>query len=583
MRRRVIDAIFEGLTSDNQNQAFAAAELLQSAIRGPIGLLNRAPSAAERADWSQEFVDTLRRLNDVLDSHAVAAPVLVRIGQSVSWHAHHAGGATCEEAGRVLDRLDRNLETRVTRILMDGWGHGTWKLEAGNLDRTEHRQEELAAEVERAFPDARQLATFVDRRLADLKSHGEESLRSAHLFVNRLIDRQPALAREVLDAREHDPRPPIADFGSFALCSLLRREPVEAHRRISALLAHGDEHLPFVARAYAMGAFGGRPLDGQDRNVIRLIFQSDDASVLAAAAWVFREVAEKEKRFAIEILAGANPKLMQASRGEIFMWLDDDKFIPFDSIPDEDLTRIVELLAVPDSLDDHFLREFLARVAERDPRHVIELAKKRLDRAVADENWKYSPIGGLGGGTAESLNLLAHPQGPALFRETLDWALTRTAAGYQFSYRFADLVAGVFGYAESSLATTLEAWSAGGGEDHYAVLAAVLREAPNSFVFSEHAFVVRILRAARAVGRAAQKSISSSLFASALGGVRSGIPGQPFATDLNMKERAEQMLASLAKSAPAYGLYTDIRAHAEGEIERSRAEGRILEDEDADA
>ena len=582
MRRRVIDSILEGITSDNQNQAFAAAELLQSAIRGPIGLLNRAPSAEERADWSQEFVETLRRLNDVLDSHAIAAPVLVRVAQSVSSHAHRAGGATCEEAGRVLDRLDRNLETRVTRILMDGWGHGTWKLEAGNLDRTEHRQEELAAEVERAFPDERELATFVNRRLADLKTHGEESLRSAHLFINRLIDRRPALAREVLDSRARDPLPPIADFGSFALCSLLRREPEEAHRRISALLARSDEHLPFVSRAYAMGAFGGRPLDSQDRDVIRLIFRSEDASVLAAAAWVFREVAEKEKRFAIEVLASASPKLMQSSRGEVFMWLNDDKFIPFDLIPDEDLARIVELLTVPDSLDEHFVREFLARVAKRNPRHVIELAKKRLDQAVAGENWKYSPIGGLGGGATQSLNLLAHPDGPGLFRETLNWALTRTVVGYEFSYRFADLVTGVFGCSESSFASTLEAWSANGGEGHYAVLAAVLREVPNSFVFNEHDFVVRVLRAARAVGRASQRSISSSLFASALGGVRSSIPGQPSPMDLGMKERAEQMLASLAKSDPAHGLYTDIRAHAEAEIERSRAEGRMLDEEDTD-
>ena len=264
------------------------------------------------------------------------------------------------------------------------------------------------------------------------------------------------------------------------------------------------------------------------------------------------------------------------------MWLNDDKFIPFDLIPDEDLARIVELLTVPDSLDEHFVREFLARVAKRNPRHVIELAKKRLDQAVAGENWKYSPIGGLGGGATQSLNLLAHPDGPGLFRETLHWALTRAVVGYEFSYRFADLVTGVFGCSESSFASTLEAWSANGGEGHYAVLAAVLREVPNSFVFNEHDFVVRVLRAARAVGRASQRSISSSLFASALGGVRSSIPGQPSPMDLGMKERAEQMLASLAKSDPAHGLYTDIRAHAEAEIERSRAEGRMLDEEDTD-
>jgi transcriptional regulator with XRE-family HTH domain len=583
MRHRVVDAILDGITSDNQRQAFAAAELLNSALRGPIGLLNRAPSATERADWSQEFVDTLQRVNGVLESHTIAAPVLVRIGQSVSWHAYQAGGATGDEARRVLDRLDRNLETRVTRILMDGWGHDTWKFQAGSLDRNEQRQEELASEVEGAFPNECERAAFLERRLADLKCHGVESLGSAHLFVNRLIDRQPALAREVLDAKECNPRSPIADYGSFALSSLLRREPTEAHRSISMLLARGDEHLPFVARAYAMGALGGRQLDYEDRDVIRQIFRSSDTSVLATAAWVFREVAEKDKRFAIEILADASPKLMRVSRGEIFMWLDDDKFIPFDSIPNHDLTRIVELLTVPDSLDDHYLREFLARVAKREPGQVVELAKKRLDQAIAAENWKYSPIGVLSGGAAESLNLLAHPDGAMIFRETLDWALPRAAADYQFSYRFAELVTGVFGCSEPSFASTLEAWCFHGGATHYAVVAAVLRETPNSFVFGQHAFVLRILRAARALGRSVQKAVSSSLFASALGGVRSGIPGQPFPTDLDMKQRAEHILASLAKSDPAFSLYDDIRAHAEESIGRSRREGLIMDEEDADS
>lgn len=583
MRRRVVDAILDGLTSDSQRQAYAAAKLLHSAVRGPLGLLNRSPSATERAEWSLEFVDTLQRVNAVLDSHYIAAPVLVRIGRSVSWHAYQAGGATGDEARRVLDRLDRDLETRVTRVLMDGWGHDTWKFQAGSLDRTEQRLEELATEVGHAFPYAREQAAFLDRRLADLRSHGEETLQSAHRFVNLLIDRQPGFAREVLDARERDPLPAIADYGAFALSSLLRREPEEAHRSIYALLARGYEHLPFVAQAYAMGAFADRQLDDEDRDVISLIFRSEDASVLATAARVFREVAQKEKRFAIELLANASPKLIQASRGEIFIWLDDDQFIPFDSIPNEDLTRIVELLTVPDSLDDHNLRGFLTRVAKRDPRQIIELAKKRLDQAVADENWNYSPIVGPGGDPAESLNLLAHPDAPMMFRETLDWALPRVAAGYQFSYRFADLVTGVFGCSEPSFTSTLETWCIGGGETHYVVLAAVLRETPNSFVFSQHAFVLRILSAARALGRSVQKAVSSSLFASALGGVRSGIPGQPFPIDLDMKERAEQILASLAKSDPAFSLYEDIRRHAEESIGRSRREGLIMDEEDADS
>jgi hypothetical protein len=303
--------------------------------------------------------------------------------------------------------------------------------------------------------------------------------------------------------------------------------------------------------------------------------------VLGCASWIFRDVAERDKQFAIELLANARPALTQASRGEIFMWLDDDKIIPFESISDEDLERIIQLFVTPDRLDEHFMHGFLARVAKRNPRQVLELAKARLEGAIAEDNWKYSPIGGLGSAT-ESLNLLKHPDGAAMFRETLDWALPR-ATDYQFSYRFADLVVGVFGFAEPVFASNLEAWSAGGKSAHFAVVAAVLREAPNQFVFSEHAFVLRILRSARSVGKPAHRAASSSLFASALGGVRSGTPGQPFPADVEMKERAEQVLSILSEGDPAFGLYDDLRRHAEDGIERARAEGRAMDEEDADA
>jgi len=43
MRRRIVDAILESLTSGDNRRALAAAELLESAVHGPVGLLNRNP------------------------------------------------------------------------------------------------------------------------------------------------------------------------------------------------------------------------------------------------------------------------------------------------------------------------------------------------------------------------------------------------------------------------------------------------------------------------------------------------------------------------------------------------------------
>lgn len=94
----------------------------------------------------------------------------------------------------------------------------------------------------------------------------------------------------------------------------------------------------------------------------------------------------------------------------------------------------------------------------------------------------------------------------------------------------------------------------------------------------------RLARSASpALGKSVHRDLSSSLYAAAVSGVRSGTPGMPFPEDLRAKEQSEAVLASLSKADPAYELYEDLKKHAEHGIERSRAQGRAMDEEDADA
>lgn len=580
MRRRIIDAVLDGLVSENRRHAFEAAKLLQSALHGPIGLMNRNPSDEERAHWSTEFVHTLERANRLLEAHHLPSVVLVRIAESVAWHAHYSNGQTKKTAWRVLAHLERDLDTRVTRVLMDGWGHHTWKLSDSRLDQNEKMQGEIAKEIERKYPTAEGLAAFIGGHLSILKSYGDDALQSAHILVNRLLANQLPLAREVLAIRARAPETPMAGYAPVALAMLLKHAPAEAHTHIDALLAAGDEQLPLVARAYTVG-LGNRPLLDEDRRVIRRIFASDQASVLTCASSIFREVAEQSKELAVDLLASANPVLLHASRGDLFMWLDDDKLVPLDSIADEQLERILGLFEAPERLDDHFVHSFLAHVGKRNARLVVELAKRRLEKAATTDDWSMSPIGALSSHTP-SLDVLGHDDGAALLREVLDWALPH-ADRYPFTHHLADLVSGVFGFRHPIFTAVLEEWSAGGRAEHFKLIACVLREAPAAFVFAEVEFVKSILKSARAIGKSAHREVSSSLYAAAMSGVRSGRPGEPFPEDVRTREQADAVLATISKADPSYEFYEGLKKHAEHGIERSRADGRAMDEEDADA
>jgi hypothetical protein len=159
LRRQVIDAILNSLSSANRRQAFAAADLLEHAVRYPDGWPELPLSDPENASWTEEFQDTLQRLNAMLDLHNLPAPVLVRVAQSVARYSFHTNGhlpnpVLAPAAAAVLVRLDRDLPTRLCRHLMDGWCYLTWN----RKERVHHRLHgSLAADLERQQPDSKAL------------------------------------------------------------------------------------------------------------------------------------------------------------------------------------------------------------------------------------------------------------------------------------------------------------------------------------------------------------------------------------------------------------------------------------------
>lgn len=579
VRARIVDALLSSLTDNNRRRAFLAAKTLAKAIHGPHGILNRTPSNEERSEWKAEFKETLDRVVAVIEHGNLPATVLVRVAESVAWNAYYPSGITQAPARRILTHLDRDLATRTTRALMDGWGNNTWKLGfEGQRNAFEADLAGLRNDIDSAFPDAATLASFLDGRLGEMLAVAGAALGAPHVFISRLVGETLQLAREVLDIRLRNPCAPLAGYAAIALATLLRQVPEEAHARISALLDIPDD-LEMVAQAYAEMISSNAPTES-DRAALRRIFSSSNGRILRHAAWIIQGVARHDTLLAIDLLSTANPALAQEARHDYFYWLADERAIPFAMIRDDQLERILDSLRPLERLEDHAVRAFLARVMNRAPQLVINLARARLEDAIAADDWGKHPLSTVLDGQTR-LNLLSLPTGAAALRTLLDWGRERIN-DIRFSHRFADLVGGLCEPYDAACVATLEEWVAGGTADHFKVLTTVLREAGSSFVYGYGTFIGRALRAARGLNRKVHKDLSSALFDSAVGGHRSGAPGEPFEFDVRLKAHAEQKLALLSRGDPAYDLYDALRERAGQDIERQRAEGRQMDDEEAE-
>jgi hypothetical protein len=109
-------------------------------------------------------------------------------------------------------------------------------------------------------------------------------------------------------------------------------------------------------------------------------------------------------------------------------------------------------------------------------------------------------------------------------------------------------------------------------------VAQILREVQPQFVFEFRTFVVRYLDKAKQHGKDALDEAIDALWVSAIAGGRSGTPGEPFPQDLSMKADSEKALADMSRFSPAYRLYSQIKEHAEHNIQWSLREREATED-----
>ncbi|MGA4275681.1 helix-turn-helix domain-containing protein [Ralstonia nicotianae] len=578
VRQRIIAELLSSLSNANQRRAFLAAQHLGNALRGPM-----AAQSGDSDSWGDEFLETLEKIDALLSTVTVTAPVLVRVAESISWHAFYGPECTRSRARRILNHLDRDLDTRTTRAFMDAWGTSTWPMEE-DVGRPQHDADvdALCSELGARYSEPAQLAQFLHDRLEDIgQANGSPDHGAARLFLARLLKSNVPLARYLVQEHLRGKNSQFSPHTGCALSILLMEAREEASALVDSMLTKDDAHLQVVAEGYLF-ATNLAPYSALDLRALRRIFASHDGPVLRYTPHITHEVARNDKRLAIELITSVDVDCALRYARDFFMWIVHEDTIPFDMIHDGQLRRLINGLRHATRLDEYWTNDFFKKAIRRVPDSVIELAKTRIEDAIASGDWGKQPLGGGVLGDRDTFDLISLAQGREILRGLLDWALGRIG-DYAFSYRFAELIKALCSPYDAASVAALEDWLAGGTDEHFKVITAIVREAGPRFIYAHEGFVARALRAARSVGRKTHKDLSSAIFAASMGGVRSGAPGQPFPSDLELKAMSEQRLALLAKSDPAFELYRELRDYAVRAIERQLEEGRRMDEEDADA
>lgn len=570
VRDEVTRALLKYLREGPPRRAFLAAQTMVEALRGPMH-----GDTSDHA-WEREHQNLLRELQVVLREVHLSPVVLVRLAQSISWHAFYGGPETSGEARAIMALLNRDLKTRLTRALIDGWGTETWRL-SKSLDREGHESERklLTTELIAAFPDVGSLFNELNDCLQDIMNVVPGGYGSPFLLVNHLLSSVPGLATELLQRNNECQAGQLAPYVGKALSVVVEAGYSDLVMDYVARSEGSAEVLAQLAEAYSRFE-PSRSYTPQEVALFRRIFESKDSTVLFVASNLAREVAGRSPALAVELICSADFEVNPRATHDMFMWIASGDTIPKGDVVSR-RSELLEKLVVLKALDDYWVQAFLASSIIEAPAAVVALVKARLIEAMRRNDWSYEPLSKER--NENNLRLMNVQAGPRLVRELLDWALNESA-DTRGMRRFGEAISGLCGDYDELLLDLLLAWMSSGSQAHATLVARVLHESQPTLIYDHPKFIRDILNAAELIGEDAVDDVRSSIVASVGSGMRGGTPGEPFPQDVRQEQHCMTMLQSLSRVEPAFELYDTLLKGARMAIARQRKSKEALEDED---
>jgi transcriptional regulator with XRE-family HTH domain len=573
LRTKVADSVIDTLSHPNIRAAALATQALREALRYPMDV-----SMEARQKWTDHFCETLTKVQYAIANKAIDPLVLVEIADAISWHANYGLEKTGAIARGILDTLPESLEFRTLLTFVRGPASifERYSDHQNHQEKLERHLARLATDLLRVYPDGKQLRRFFAEQIAHIRAFSSKTSFSPHQLYERLIADSLPLARATVDDALADANSPTVIFAAVALVEIMKRDRAEGVTYIERFIKAGSADLR-AAVAVAFGALWPHepPFSPEELSIFRGLFRDNNAEVVRRAVSAARRVAGGDSRLAIEFFKIVDVGMSEQLADDVFMNFAAESGGLLAALNDEDVdVFLCRLFSLPE-LDGWWIETFLAAVSEK---YAIRLAKffmDRVDHAAATENWDYRPCN-YGPYGNVPLRFRSSPDFDFVLRQVSEWMKTRD--GLLFRERSAQLFDTMFKPFDELVVASLQRWSETATEADIKAIAKILGEAPADFVFRHRDFVVRFAERARQFGKGRLDETIGNLFRSAIGGVRSGTPGEPTPHDLAMKAEAEKAAAEIPRFSPAFPLYESIAKHAVWSIDMSIRDGEAFEE-----
>src|SRR5581483_11734992 len=518
---------------------FRALKTIEHALERPHGLGGATITTEAAAAWEPGIIKTLERLAMVVGSEPISPYLAVQIRGYIANHARWNKGAVRVAADKVLEAIPDNRENDIARAMADGWGW-TFEREGGTM-----RNEELCGKwrdklavtvIGEQKTDFAALIAILEENAKTMEGLPLQNGADYGPFLGSLMRQSSDFAKALGEYLLVNVDSPLLGAFPIAITVLAKDDYSAAVDFATRAEATGDVRLARCASRALGWSLWAIPVSAEEKLVAKKLAANDDVAVRHNIVRIVKRFGDNKEE-AIELLTSMRFDDNKDVAEEVLNEFGSHGAFKVKDLAADQLDAFFDQLVKLDTVEGYGTEVFLSELSSLHPGRVAKLLMDRIESKEAnyrddDFDNKYKPIPYI------------HQSGPGLrisetkdyedvLRSIRDWSATVTGSWVRAHYG-ADLFKMVSAGYDKATLNVLAEWINSGDIKKLEAAAALLSEAPNSFVFTHTDYVVATLEQANKLGKSCLDRVSSWLFGAAISGGRTGTPGQPFPQDIEM-------------------------------------------------
>jgi transcriptional regulator with XRE-family HTH domain len=573
LRARLIERTIVLLAAKDSRIAYRAALFLNDAVRAPFGMLNSVLPDDLLRQYEAEFSQTIGKVEAIIAGRTLATTTTIGLVKSFNWRVQFDKGVLGDQVRSIFAALPHDLDFRFQAALAEGADY-SFVGQVRYADWEEHCKwrGDFVAELLATYPDRRALCAAFLTHCETVEAAGI-SIFPSSLLINQLIAADPAIGREIIDRSLVEPGVRLRDFLGFAAGALIEIWPEEGRGLIGRMLASPE---PKIRLGGARGLINlKRKQSAEDIELLREALGAKDPAVASIAVTVLQTWRDLDDRETIALaLTVAFDRVPNLFEGVCMLLCSRSALL--DHLREEDLRFLFDRMMALPRLEDYWAREMLSSLAKRHGVLVAQFMLARADLGLSRKAPKnFRAIGYLH--RDGNFALQESPAVRDIFEGAWLWLRHHDDAAGWARHQIGEVFAAMFKLDSTPVVEFFDTMLDRAMVGDLRWIGDILRNSHHSFVFKHRGFVERYLNRCKAVEAKLVKDAIGQLGAASMSGMWSGASGEPMPRDIQARDDATAVLATLSRLSPAYPLYKAIVEHSKQNIARSIAEGEALD------